>query len=109
MSNTGTGNQYRLLHLLEEIPLSRIAMIEAKLLVVSKNNVDSLVFARITFGSLVFQRIMFDSLVFARVTFGSLVFPIRVSDPYPFFPDPDPAFEAGDQSGSGSRALMTKN
>jgi hypothetical protein len=32
---------------------------------------------------------------------------IRVSDPYSFFPDPDPAFEAGDQS--GSRALMTKN
>ncbi len=28
------------------------------------------------------------------------------SDPYSFFPDPDPAFEAGDQS--GSRALMTK-
>jgi hypothetical protein len=27
---------------------------------------------------------------------------IRVSDPYSFFPDPDPAFEAGDQSGSGS-------
>jgi hypothetical protein len=26
----------------------------------------------------------------------------RVSDPYSFFPDPDPAFEAGDQSGSGS-------
>jgi hypothetical protein len=25
------------------------------------------------------------------------------------FPDPDPTFEAGDQSGSGSRALMTKN
>jgi hypothetical protein len=26
----------------------------------------------------------------------------RVSDPYSFDPDPDPAFEAGDQSGSGS-------
>ncbi len=26
----------------------------------------------------------------------------RVSDPYSFFPDPDPAFEARDQSGSGS-------
>ncbi len=26
----------------------------------------------------------------------------RVSDPYSFFPDPDPAFEAGDQSVSGS-------
>jgi hypothetical protein len=26
----------------------------------------------------------------------------RVSDPYLFFPDPDPAFEAGGQSGSGS-------
>jgi hypothetical protein len=26
----------------------------------------------------------------------------RVSDPYLFFPDPDPAFETGDQSGSGS-------
>jgi hypothetical protein len=24
-------------------------------------------------------------------------------------PDPDPAFEAGDRSGSVSRALMTKN
>ncbi len=33
----------------------------------------------------------------------------RVSGPYSFYPDPDPAFEAGDQSGSGSRALMTKN
>jgi hypothetical protein len=35
----------------------------------------------------------------------------RVVDPYSFFPDPDPEFEAGDQygSGSGSRALMTKN
>ncbi len=36
-----------------------------------------------------------------------------VSDPYSFFPDPDPdpEVEAGDQygSGSGSRALMTKN
>jgi hypothetical protein len=31
----------------------------------------------------------------------------RVVDPYSFFPDPDPEFEAGDQS--GSRALMTKN
>ncbi len=31
----------------------------------------------------------------------------RVSDPYSFDPDPDPAFEAGDQS--GSKALMTKN
>jgi hypothetical protein len=33
----------------------------------------------------------------------------RVSDPYSF--DPDPAFEAGDKSGSGSgsRALMAKN
>jgi hypothetical protein len=31
----------------------------------------------------------------------------RVSDPYSFDPDPDQAFEAGDQS--GSRALMTKN
>ncbi len=34
-------------------------------------------------------------------------------DPYAFFPDPDPEFEAGDQYGSGiqsgSRALMTKN
>ncbi len=29
------------------------------------------------------------------------------SDPYSFDPDPDPVFEAGDQS--GSRALMTKN
>jgi hypothetical protein len=26
----------------------------------------------------------------------------RVLDPYSFFPDPDPAFEAGDLSGSGS-------
>ncbi len=26
----------------------------------------------------------------------------RVSDSYSFFPDPDPAFEAGGQSGSGS-------
>jgi hypothetical protein len=26
----------------------------------------------------------------------------RVLDPYSFFPDPDPAFEAGDQYGSGS-------
>ncbi len=26
----------------------------------------------------------------------------RVVDPYSFFPDPDPEFEAGDQSGSGS-------
>jgi hypothetical protein len=25
-----------------------------------------------------------------------------VSDPYSFFPDPDPEFEAGDQYGSGS-------
>jgi hypothetical protein len=32
-----------------------------------------------------------------------------VSDPFSFDPDPDPAFEAGDQSGSGSRDLMTKN
>jgi hypothetical protein len=33
-----------------------------------------------------------------------------VSDPYSFFPDPDPEVEAGDQYGSGygSRALMTK-
>jgi hypothetical protein len=33
-----------------------------------------------------------------------------VSDPYSFFPDPDPEVEAGDQygSGSGSMALMTK-
>jgi hypothetical protein len=31
----------------------------------------------------------------------------RVSDPYSFDPDPDPAFYAGDRS--GSRALMTKN
>jgi hypothetical protein len=30
----------------------------------------------------------------------------RVSDPHSFDPDPDPAFEAGYQS--GSRALMTK-
>jgi hypothetical protein len=31
---------------------------------------------------------------------------IRVSDPYSFYPDPDPdsAFEAGYQSGSGSRS-----
>jgi hypothetical protein len=29
----------------------------------------------------------------------------RFVDPYSFFPDPDPEFEAGDQS----RALMTKN
>jgi hypothetical protein len=28
----------------------------------------------------------------------------RVSDPYSFDPDPDPAFEAGDQSGSGSNS-----
>ncbi len=34
---------------------------------------------------------------------------ISVSDPYSFFPDPDPEVEAGDQYGSGSRALMTKN
>jgi hypothetical protein len=33
----------------------------------------------------------------------------RVVDPYEFFPDPDPEFEAGYQYGSGSRALMTKN
>jgi hypothetical protein len=37
----------------------------------------------------------------------------RVVDPYSFFPDPDldPEFDVGDQygSGSGSRALMTKN
>jgi hypothetical protein len=35
----------------------------------------------------------------------------RVVDPYSFFPDPDPdpEVEAGDQYGSGSRALMTKN
>ena len=34
----------------------------------------------------------------------------RVVDPYSFFPDPDPdpEFDAGYQSGSGSRALMTK-
>jgi hypothetical protein len=40
-----------------------------------------------------------------------------VVDPYSFFPDPDPEFDVGDQSGSGfririqygSRALMTKN
>jgi hypothetical protein len=31
-----------------------------------------------------------------------------VSDPYSFFPDPDPEVEAGGQYGSGSRALMTK-
>jgi hypothetical protein len=35
----------------------------------------------------------------------------RVVDPYSFVPDsdPDPEFDVGDQSGSGSRALMTKN
>jgi hypothetical protein len=27
---------------------------------------------------------------------------IRVVDPYSFFPDPDPEFDAGDQYGSGS-------
>ena len=27
---------------------------------------------------------------------------LRVADPYSFFPDPDPEFEAGDQYGSGS-------
>jgi hypothetical protein len=32
-----------------------------------------------------------------------------VSNPYSFFPDPDPEVEAGDQYGSGSRALLTKN
>jgi hypothetical protein len=36
-----------------------------------------------------------------------------VSDPFSFFPDPDPEVEAGDQYGSGygsgSRALMAKN
>jgi hypothetical protein len=31
-----------------------------------------------------------------------------VSDPYSFFTDPDPEVEAGDQYGSGSRALMTQ-
>ncbi len=38
---------------------------------------------------------------------------IRVVDPYSFFtdPDPDPELDVGGQygSGSGSRALMTKN
>ncbi len=35
----------------------------------------------------------------------------RVSDPYSFFKDPDPVDPDGGQygSGSGSRALMTKN
>ncbi len=32
----------------------------------------------------------------------------RVSDPYSFDPDPDPAFEAGDQSGSGSGSRALK-
>jgi hypothetical protein len=34
-----------------------------------------------------------------------------VSGPYSFFtdPDPNPEVEAGDQYGSGSRALITKN
>jgi hypothetical protein len=32
-----------------------------------------------------------------------------VSDLYSFFTDPDPDVDAGDQYGSGSRALMTKN
>ncbi len=48
--------------------------------------------------------------------FGSAILAlISVSDPYSFFPDPDPEVEAGDQYGSGSgsnqgsRALMTKN
>jgi hypothetical protein len=45
-----------------------------------------------------------SDLVLTQDIFG------RVVDPYSFFPDPDPEFEAGDQygSGSGSRALMTK-
>ncbi len=33
----------------------------------------------------------------------------RVADPHSFHPDPDPAFWAEYRSGSGSRALMTKN
>ncbi len=33
---------------------------------------------------------------------GTYIQGSRVSDPHSFFPDPDPAFEAGDQSGSGS-------
>ncbi len=28
--------------------------------------------------------------------------PVRVVDPYSFFPDPDPEFDVGDQYGSGS-------
>jgi hypothetical protein len=32
-----------------------------------------------------------------------------VSDPYLFFPDPDPALEAGDQSGSGSNLIQGFN
>ncbi len=46
-------------------------------------------------------------MTFRRIVFikdgESLVLLLsRVSDPYSFDPDPDPAFEAGDQSGSGS-------
>jgi hypothetical protein len=33
----------------------------------------------------------------------------RVADPLSFHPDQDPAFYAEYRSGSGSRALMTKN
>ncbi len=44
-------------------------------------------------------------------TWRVFLIPVRssVSDPYSFYTDPDPAFWAEYQSGSGSRVLMTKN
>jgi hypothetical protein len=48
-----------------------------------------------------------DQQVNFTLLFQDIQLLTRVSDPYSFFPDPDPAFEVGDQS--GSRALMTKN
>ncbi len=50
-------------------------------------------------------------MIFAADTPSVAVFTVygSVSDPYSFFPDPDPEVEAGNRSGSGSRALMTKN
>jgi hypothetical protein len=52
-----------------------------------------------------------NAKAFSQFSLLIIVPSFRVSDPYSFYPDPDPdpAFEAGDQSGSGSRALMTKN
>ncbi len=60
-----------------------------------------------------FSALFFLSFLIGTVTFFIQTFFIRnkiytniiytrVVDPYSFFPDPDPEFEAGDQYGSGS-------